>query len=331
MDPKIASLFNQTILDIACQRFSIKTDDLKLLDGFESFIYEFNQQKGDFILRLSHSSRRTVEMIHGEVDWINYLVDHGVTASRAVLSGSNNLVELIDDGHNGHFLCTVFEKAHGGPATEENLNDRLFFKYGKLLGQMHQLAKTYVPSNPAWKRYSWDGPENNSPDRQLGINETKIWSIYHALFTHLQALPIDAEGYGLIHQDAHLGNLFIDENYNLTLFDFDDCVYGHFIYDIAMVLSYLAYGKPNQSEFTEHFLRVFFKGYEEFNHLDPKWLKEIPYFLKLREIDLFAQIIFAMGEEPDDDWCKQYLLNRHEKIENNIPFIDFDFDSFNLI
>ena len=44
----------------------------------------------------------------------------------------------------------------------------------------------------------------------------------------------------MIHQDAHLGNLFVDDNYTLTLFDFDDCVYGHFIYDIAMVLFYSA-------------------------------------------------------------------------------------------
>ncbi len=44
----------------------------------------------------------------------------------------------------------------------------------------------------------------------------------------------------MIHQDAHTGNLFVDDDYTMTLFDFDDCVYGHFIYDIAMVLFYIA-------------------------------------------------------------------------------------------
>jgi len=97
-----------------------------------------------------------------------------------------------------------------------------------------------------------------------------------------------------------------------------------------MGLSYIVYGKDNAPEFTKHFLDVFFKRYDEFNHLDPKWLKEIPYFLKLREIDHFAQILFGIGEDPDDEWCKQYMINRRNRIEKQIPFIDFHFDSLTL-
>lgn len=327
MDPKIAVLFNDNILQLACQRYDIKPTEIKLLDGFESFIYEFHRGEADFILRISHSQRRTPEMIRGEVDWINYLSDHGVTAARAVVSASRQLVEAIDDGHGSQFLCTAFTKAPGGPANKEMLNDQLFINYGRLLGKMHTLAKGYEPSTPIIKRYAWDDPENNTPDRQLNVKEIKIREIYQSAFSHLQNLPRDSECYGMIHQDAHLGNLFVDENYQITLFDFDDCVYGHFIYDIAMVISYIAWGKENVSEFTSHFMQVFFKGYNEFNRLDPKWLKEIPYFLKLREIDLFAAILFSMGETPEDNWCKRYMTNRRENIESGVPFIDFDWES----
>jgi hypothetical protein len=37
-----------------------------------------------------------------------------------------------------------------------------------------------------------------------------------------------------------------------------------------------------------------------------------------------------MGEKPDDDWYKQYIINRRYRIENDKPFIDFDFDSITL-
>jgi len=93
---------------------------------------------------------------------------------------------------------------------------------------MHQLAKNDIPSNFIWKRYSWDDQENNTPDRQLSKEDTNIHKIYQSVLPHLQELPKDLDGYGLIHQDAHLGDLLI-ENYQITLFDFDDCVYGHFI------------------------------------------------------------------------------------------------------
>jgi len=102
-------------------------------------------------------------------------------------------------------------------------------------------------------------------------------------------LPKDRAGYGLIHQDAHGGNFFIKDG-AITLFDFDDCMYGWFIYDIAMVLFYAALGKEDMAAFTKTFMGDFLQGYAQENMLDPPWLPEIPHFLKLREIDLYAII-----------------------------------------
>jgi Ser/Thr protein kinase RdoA (MazF antagonist) len=328
MDPKIAVRFNDEILAAACLRYDIPAGKVQLLDGFESFIYEFNRPDGDFILRIGHSLRRTPDHIRGEVDWINYLSDHGVTVARAVLSRTGNLVEPIEDGHGDEFLCTAFIKARGGIAGKAQINDQLFLNYGRLLGRMHALAKNYTPSDPAWKRYTWDGPENNTPDRQLPTSEGVIRQKYQAILEPLLSLPCDRDGYGMIHQDAHTGNLFVDENYAMTLFDFDDCVYGHFIYDIAMVLFYIAgWGGDDIPGFTGRFMPVFLQGYREFNHLDPVWLKEIPNFLKLREIDLFATILYTMGETPEDAWCARYMKGRREKIVNETPFIAFDWES----
>jgi Ser/Thr protein kinase RdoA (MazF antagonist) len=327
MDPKIASRFNDNILHEAMRRYGIAADKITLLDGFESFIYEFTRPEGDFILRLGHSLRRTPDMICGEVDWINYLSDHGITVARAILSQSGNLVEMVDDGHGGVFLCTAFVKARGGIAGKEKINERLFLNYGCLLGRMHALAKDYSPSNPAWRRYAWDDQENNTPDRQLPATEAVLRRKYQVVLDHLRALPRDRDGYGMIHQDAHTGNLFVDENYTMTLFDFDDCVHGHFIYDIAMVLFYIAgWGGDDIPGFTGRFMSVFLQGYREFNRLDPVWLKELPHFLKLREIDLFAAIRFTMGENPENAWCARYMKGRREKIENDIPFIEFEWE-----
>jgi Ser/Thr protein kinase RdoA (MazF antagonist) len=72
---------------------------------------------------------------------------------------------------------------------------------------------------------------------------------------------------------------------------------------------------------------VFLQGYREYNHLAPVWLKELPHFLKLREIDLFAAILFTMGEHPDDEWCAGYMDDRRARIENEVPYITFDWES----
>jgi len=65
MEPRIKDRFNDKILDEACRRYGIAPGHIHLLDGFESFMYEFDRPDGDFILRLGHSFRRTPELIHG--------------------------------------------------------------------------------------------------------------------------------------------------------------------------------------------------------------------------------------------------------------------------
>ena len=145
--------------------------------------------------------------------------------------------------------------------------------------------------------------------------------------SHLETLPKDRDSYGLIHQDAHGGNFFVHEG-KITLFDFDDCVYGWFIYDIAMVLFYAAMFKEDMAAYTATFMRDFLRGYKQENKLDPVWLAELPYFLKLREIDLYAIIHFSFDlENEDDPWIKGYMEGRKQRIDAGLPYIDFDWES----
>lgn len=329
MDPKIAARFNESMLSVALQRYGVETGQAHKLDGFESFIYRFERPDGKFILRIGHSGRRSAALIHGEVDWINHLAANNVRVARAIPSLRNELVEPIPDGVDGEFLCTAFVHAPGGPARGDSFNEKTFRNYGRLLGQMHRLARAYRVSNPAWRRHEWDSPENNTAESHMPARERLALEKYRAVSAHLQSLPRVPEGYGMIHQDAHPGNFFVTEDFDLTLFDFDDCVYGHFIYDIAMVLFYTAVNEKDSAEFTGRFMPIFFSGYREENQLDPAWLEQLPHFMKLREIDLFAVIHFSFedGDNPDNPWCARYMQGRRARIENDVPFIEFDWKS----
>jgi len=329
MDPAIARRFHDGILQTARMKYNIQPGSIELLDGFESFMYRFERPDGKFILRIGHSSRRSPNLIRGEVDWINYLADGGAAAARAVLSENGSLVEPIDDDFGGQFLCTAFVQAPGGHIRRDQVTDRLNYQYGRMIGRIHALSKTYQVSNPDWKRYGWDSPENNTAERQMPAREIKALQKYQAVLAHLRNLPTDRDSYGMIHQDAHPGNFFVNETGGLTLFDFDDCVYGHFIYDIAMVLFYTSMGEPDPAAYTARFMPVFLSGYREENRLDPAWLMELPHFMKLREIDLFAAIHFTSedGDNPDHPWSARYMKGRRERIEKDVPFIEFDWSA----
>lgn len=326
MDPEIRQRYHPGILQETLKRYAIQEKDIQLLDGFESFIYEFQRPRGAFILRIGHSLRRSEALILGEVDWINYLAAGGAGVAKAVPSAGGRLVEFIEDGCGEQFIATAFHKAAGGPPSKAMWNPRLFRAWGRLLGRMHALTKTYQPPDPAWKREAWDSPGNMTVESWLPAGESRVLAKFHTLMEHLSALPKDRESYGLFHQDAHAGNFFVDADYTITLFDFDDCVYGWFIYDIAMVLFYGLMGHESDLEYIELFISHFLQGYREENTLAPEWLGEIPHFLKLREIDLYAQILFSYGgaDKIDDPWCLNYMQGRKEKIEAGQAYIDFD-------
>ncbi len=73
-------------------------------------------------------------------------------------------------------------------------------------------------------------------------------------------------------------------------------------------------------------------GYRKENQLDEGWLKEIPYFLKLREIDLYAVIHRSYDvENIDHPWVAMFMENRKQRIEDGVPFIDFDFSTFSIL
>lgn len=313
------------------RRFGISEGQIRPLDAFESFIYEYERDGKSFILRLSHSLRRSEALIAGEVDWINYLADGGVSVARAICSESDRLVEAVEDGQGGQFLATAFVKADGQPPWEV-WTPVLYERYGELIGSMHALAKGYQPADAGWKRPDWDDDLFEFVEHYLPAAESVAKQKYQSVLRHLHNLPKDKADYGLIHQDAHGSNLLVNEAGDLTLFDFDECAYSWFVNDIAIVLFYIAMDAEDPSAFTQEFMTCFLTGYRKANALDPKWLKEVPHFLKLREIELYAVMFRDFDvNNIDNEWCARFMHGRKSLIELDVPFIDFDFESLSAI
>ena len=171
MDQLIKDRYTDAILHEAMRRYSIADSQIRAVDAFENFIYAFEREAGAYILRIAHSSRRDEALIQGEVGWINFLAEGGVSVSRAILSEHGNLVEAIADGQGGAFLVSAFVKAQG-QAPWDLWTPRLYETYGHTIGRIHALSKRYQPSQPAWTRPQWDDPLFEFVDRYLPASES---------------------------------------------------------------------------------------------------------------------------------------------------------------
>ncbi len=325
MRKEIRDRFSEGIAREALERFH--GDCLREMGGFESFMFRFCGSGGDLVLRLSHSSRRTRDMIHGEVLWIRYLAKNGVPVAEAVESASGELVEEIPDGSGGSFLATAFRFIDGVTPWQYGWNGDFFTGYGALIGRMHRLTRGYTPERmlrPQWNRSALGGDIRG----MIPPGQTGVLARLDQLMERTRALPVTENSYGLVHYDAHGGNMLVTDSGKIVLFDFDDCCRSWFAADIAIALFYAVVNRPDPEAAAEEFLGAFLSGYAGENELSPRWLGTIPLFLSIRELDLYAVIHRSMDLDNLDPWCSAFMEGRRERLEAGEPFLNMDFLPF---
>ena len=299
MEERIRERYTEEILAQALAAYGIDQTSVTALDGFESYIYEFQRSEVPGILRISHSIRRTANMIRAELDWIDFLHKGGVGVSKPLRSINGNWVEVLPDGLDGYYLTSAFEKARGAHIGPDWPNE-LLWEYGHQIGLMHKLATTYQPSDPAWKRPDWNDPIHQEVEAFIPERDDKIRQIYWETVQQINRLPVEKDAYGLIHQDAHRGNFYVDQAGKITFFDFDDSSYSWFVEDIALVLFYAVMRQEDPPGFTENFLKGFLPGYFAAYPLKLKWFQEIHY----------VGSALCVSADPNLEWCESTTSNR---------------------
>lgn len=239
MEQEIIEQFNQEILSIGANSFGTTIKDLYHLGNWQNFIYEYQKDNQKYILRFTPSSHRSVNSVKGEVDWLLYLAQNGVSVSSPIQSKQGNYVELINTA-DVDFIVTSFMKAEGSKiGYPECLNDtNLFYKLGQIMGKIHSLSKSYKPKDESIRRHDWN--QNyylQNIEKFVPSNQTLVLEASRNLINKIKDnIPKDENLYGLIHGDIGVGNFLINNEGIITLFDFDEAQYSWFVEDIAIPL-----------------------------------------------------------------------------------------------
>lgn len=238
---------------------------------------------------------------------------------------------MID--HNGqNYLAVVIEAANGTLSEEVDIkqwNEELYRILGRTIGKIHHIATHYVPSSPVLKRPAWDAITNNfNPITDDNPSLVNIMSKRKEVLDHLERLPQSEDSYGLIHGDLHFGNFYIDiPNKAITIFDFDDCVDGWFVMDIATLLFdiLVVYQGTDKEELASSFLLNLLQGYTKEKSISLFWISQLPYFLKLLEIGIYLLVYKDYDTSDNVSWIGKFMVKRKARIENGLPYIDLDY------
>ena len=209
---------------------------LNRVEDSTNSVYSFIQTGEQRFLRLTPNRLRTKNQIEAELDFVIFLHQNGVNTALPITSADERLVEEIVVAEKSLFAC-VFEEAKGERFKYDSAesNKEHFRLRGRTLGQIHTLSEIYIPPGDC-RRFDWDEDRLLiEADEILPMSEKIVRREYEKLKEQLQDYRKSDRTFGLIHGD------FGETNYRyksdrLNVFDFDDCCYHWFIYDVAVTI-----------------------------------------------------------------------------------------------
>jgi Ser/Thr protein kinase RdoA (MazF antagonist) len=313
--------------------YGMDASALRLLGGMDGLAYEFDREDGqavvlkvaplppgepDFLARIAEKSQ-----------FIRYLADNGVRVARPIPSKRGAWAEQIASP-DGDYVATVAARARGHHVDQRvpgETNSRFFGNWGRTTGRMHALARRY----PTWRRDpqtligDWRGEHASFA---ASCRDDDVRERWNALGSRLETLPQCRECYGLVHNDLHPGNFLVEDG-DITVIDFDVCCYHWFAVDIAIALFFADWGGPpdpaqGHAGFLAGFFADFMAGYRQENTLAPRWLAQLPLFLRHHQMLLY--IFFSdVTDAGPPDWVAGTLRDWRRSILEDLPVVEMAF------
>ncbi|URM31923.1 phosphotransferase [Cytobacillus firmus] len=326
MEKAVDALMTDNVLHHFLSIYSLNTVNYKKLGDFENFVFQASKDGEELILRITHSTHRKLEELLSEVDWMSYLRSEGVKVPKVIPSKNGNMVEALEASDASVFYASLFSKAEGKPISvlAPEFNQKLYHAWGRAVGKMHAATKSYIPSPGIIQRMQWDEDELLTVEKYIPKEDQLIVKNTNDLMNLLHALPKNINNYGLIHTDIHSGNFFYDGK-DIQVFDFDDCCYHWFASDIAIPLYYSIFYKFKEADpaevevFGRVFLESFLNGYQLENEIPCDLEKQLPLFLRLRDITLYSVLHKKIAPEDRNPQLLVMMNSIKDRIEENSP------------
>lgn len=333
-------IVHSQLLEKICALYKIERNNVKLFpeyEGCQNIIFFYSNKNIEYVLRITFRDDRSFEDILAEVHFINYLFDNKASVSNPIKSKENNFVEKLD-ASGISFYVVVFNKAKGIRLPDNNYKyrdgvsiDEYYYNYGKTLGKMHRLTKDYIPPDKKIIRPIWlTNMKEKLIPQFLPEDKIKLKNKIQKLCDEASSLPKDRDSYGLIHADFGDGNFAIDYSTGkITVFDFDDCAYCWFMYDLADAWTkgvgwaqFESSIEKRKAKMNDYFNKVL-SGYHSENSISNAWLEKIPFFTKLIEMEwAISEFQYMLVNEGRIEYDEK-ILYINKCIEEDIPYLGF--------
>lgn len=214
-----------------------------------------------YVFRVYSLNWRSKKEIEEEIRLLNLLKKNGIPVSYPIADANRNYIHEFH-APEGKRCGVMFSFAKG--EKQLNFSVDVHFRVGEIMAKMHQLTTNL---NLERANYSPQIILIDSFERLkkfISVDTEEMIFVSSAqkyLLSEVTNADISKIRNGAVHMDIWFDNLSIDENGEITLFDFDFCGNGWLCYDIAYYILQINSTEKNEEECrlkTEAFLN----GYE---------------------------------------------------------------------
>lgn len=301
----------------ALTQYDIPYSRLSVLQHGDNTTFRVDSDSGRrYVLRVHRPSRKTAAEIRSEMLWLTALqqdativvpdpvptrdgkvvvqaIAEGLPEARlCVLLGWVN-GRFMDKGLTpshlervGTFMAHLQERAARFQPPDTFVRGRLDNLYGKPPGISEAAAHQQV-ENPADEAAALQAVAEVCSAEDAALVERvirKVRAVQRAVGHH-------ADSFGLIHGDLHQENYLFHKG-QVRAIDFDDCGYGHYLYDVAVTL-YNVNWRDNAAPLRAGFLA----GYRRARELSGAHEQYVDTFMQLRDLQMMIWSI-EMRDHP---------------------------------
>lgn len=196
-----------------------------------------------YVLRIHAPRRHNTAAIRSELLWLEALhAEGGFVVPNPVRTRGEGLWTTVSaEGVSEPRVCTLLTWVPGRFARKKR-TPAILCEIGRLMARLHQQASRYrIPGSfvrPRWDHrglFDRDAQTQVGWDRLTRRQERHFQTVSERMSRILERLGTDRDVFGLIHADLIFSNVMFHHGEARPI-DFDDCGFGYFLYDIAILL-----------------------------------------------------------------------------------------------
>ena len=278
------------LAQVVLQEFGFNQYQLTFLQHLVNTTFRLDSTQGRYLVRIHRARTRTA--VESELTWLEALAHETTLPVQTPQCSIDGKMIVVGKqiGVPEPYPVTVLSWLNGQVLPQDCRSPHHFYRLGQLVAKLHQHSQHWAPSFEL-NRPFYDSTGVLSSDSMSGLDGGTYKQLPTDVRSHLQTLHERLQEveqrlgksphrFGLIHSDLSFGNVLFTEEEVLPI-DFDDCGFGYYLYDLAVILA-----GPWEKPGFQHRREALLEGYREICKFPDEHLSLIPTFMAMRASSL---------------------------------------------